>query len=195
MQDALFSNPAVGALLRSAGNIAVDRRNKNNQALFKGTFEGENGEAIPPVDAQPTFHPFLALAAGECVAVFPEGTSHTSPHMLEFKDGTSWAALEYLKYLSGVADGKKKVGAKKAVIIPVAISYVDKAKYRSRIVVEYGKPITMDAFEEEFMSLEEGASKLAVKRLTKRLELEMMKMSVNAPDWWVRRARRSDHVR
>lgn len=103
--------------------------------------------------------------------------------MLEFKDGTSWAALEYLKYLSGVADGKKKARAKKAVIVPVAINYVDKAKYRSRIVVEYGKPITMDDFEDDFMSLEEGVSKQAVKRLTKRLELEMMKMSINAPDW------------
>jgi len=47
----------------------------------------------------------------------------------------------------------------------------------------YGKPITMDAFQEEFMSEVEGANKHAVKRLTRTLEVELLKSSVNAPDW------------
>lgn len=76
-----------------------------------------------------------AMAQGESIGVFPEGTSHTSPHMLPFKDGVAWAALEYVKYLSGAADGVKRSG-KKATIIPVGITYLDKAKYRSSIVVE-----------------------------------------------------------
>ena len=76
-----------------------------------------------------------AMARGECIAVFPEGTSHTSPQLLPFKDGISWLALEYLKYLYGESDGKPKAGAKKAVIVPVGLSYLDKSKYRSRIVV------------------------------------------------------------
>jgi glycerol-3-phosphate O-acyltransferase/dihydroxyacetone phosphate acyltransferase len=74
------------------------------------------------------------LARNEAIAVFPEGTSHTSPHMLPFKDGISWLALEYLKYLNGQADGVKKQG-KKAVVIPVGLTYLDKSKYRSKIVV------------------------------------------------------------
>jgi hypothetical protein len=41
----------------------------------------------------------------------------------------------------------------------------------------------MDAFEEQFLSTEEGQSKLAVKRLTKIIELELWKNTVNAPDW------------
>lgn len=55
VKDSLFKNPAMGALLRNAGNIgalyyclfehapdpaAVDRKTKNNQKLFKGTFDG-----------------------------------------------------------------------------------------------------------------------------------------------------------
>ena len=40
VKDSLFKNPAVGALLLNAGNIPVDRKNKNNQSLFRGTFEG-----------------------------------------------------------------------------------------------------------------------------------------------------------
>ncbi|KAJ9108766.1 hypothetical protein QFC21_000086 [Naganishia friedmannii] len=162
VKDSLFSNPIAGAILKNAGNIPVDRKNKNNQSLFKGTFE--------------------EMARGDSIGVFPEGTSHTSPHMLPFKDGIAWAALEYVKFLNGAADGTVRKG-KKAVIIPVGITYLDKAKYRSSIVVEYGAPITTEAFEEEFLSQDEGANKLAVKRLTKTLELEMMKLTVNAPDW------------
>ena len=75
------------------------------------------------------------MTLGESIGVFPEGTSHTSPHMLPFKDGVSWAALEYVKYLAGAADGVKKKG-RKAVIVPVGITYLDKAKYRSSIIVE-----------------------------------------------------------
>jgi len=49
----LFANPAAGYILKSAGNIPVDRTTKDNTILFKGTFE--------------------VLAKGEAVAVFPEG--------------------------------------------------------------------------------------------------------------------------
>jgi 1-acyl-sn-glycerol-3-phosphate acyltransferase len=75
------------------------------------------------------------LALGESIGVFPEGTSHTSPHMLPLKDGISWAALEYLSYLSGKAEGVKHDG-KKVQIVPVGITYMDKSKYRSKIIVE-----------------------------------------------------------
>jgi 1-acyl-sn-glycerol-3-phosphate acyltransferase len=52
-KSTLFSNPIAGYILRSAGNIPVDRTTKDNAILFKGTFE--------------------ALARGEAIAVFPEG--------------------------------------------------------------------------------------------------------------------------
>lgn len=41
----------------------------------------------------------------------------------------------------------------------------------------------MDQYEPEFFSESEGDSKLAVKRLTRQIELEIRKASVNAPDW------------
>ncbi len=116
-------NPAVAALLLNAGNIPVDRKNKNNQSLFLGTFE--------------------VLALGESIAVFPEGTSHTSPHMLPLRDGISWSALEYLKYLEGTGgdarsekrERERKKG-RKAMVVPVGITYIDKAKYRSSVIVQ-----------------------------------------------------------
>jgi hypothetical protein len=41
----------------------------------------------------------------------------------------------------------------------------------------------MDEYAEQFLSEEEGASRIAVKRLTRRIDLEMWKHTVNAPDW------------
>ncbi|WVF72917.1 hypothetical protein IAT40_007735 [Kwoniella sp. CBS 6097] len=163
VKDSLFKNPAVGALLRNAGNIAVDRKTKNNQKLFKGTFE--------------------ALALNESIGVFPEGTSHTEPHMIPLKDGTSWAALEYVRYLKGTEENGGPKKGKKAIVIPVGIAYVDKRRYRSRVVVHYGEPIHMEDFEDLFLSEHEGDTKLAVKRLTRLIDVEIKKMTVNAPDW------------
>ncbi|ORY33433.1 hypothetical protein BCR39DRAFT_520025 [Naematelia encephala] len=163
VKDSLFKNPAVGALLRNAGNIAVDRKNKNNQTLFRGTFQ--------------------ALALNECIGVFPEGTSHTEPHLIPLKDGTAWAALEYVRYLLGTEENAGPKDGKRAVIVPVGISYVDKAKYRSRVIATYGKAISMDNYVDEFLSEEEGKRKLAVKRLTRATEVALRQMTVNGPDW------------
>ena len=41
----------------------------------------------------------------------------------------------------------------------------------------------MDNYEAEFLSSEEGHAKLAVKRLTRFIDVEMRRMTVNSPDW------------
>lgn len=76
------------------------------------------------------------MALGESIGVFPEGTSHTEPHMIPLKDGVSWAAMEYVRYLKGTPENAGKKKGKKAVVVPISIAYADKAKYRSRVVVQ-----------------------------------------------------------
>src|SRR5262245_52267695 len=49
----------------------------------------------------------------------------------------------------------------------------------------FGRPITMDAYKQQFMSRVEGAPRAAVKRLTKAIETELTEATVNAPDWYV----------
>ncbi|CED83161.1 Phospholipid/glycerol acyltransferase [Phaffia rhodozyma] len=167
VKDSLFKNPALGALLLNAGNIPVDRKTKNNQVLFKGTFE--------------------ALVRDEVIGVFPEGTSHTHSRLMPVKDGVGWTALEYVKYLedqraSSTSDGEKN-SVRPAIVIPVGITYSDKTKYRSRVAIEFGTPITVDEYSEQFLSTEEVEAKSAVKRLTKSVEDAMIELTVNAPDW------------
>ena len=76
-KDSLFKNPAARAILLDAGNIPVDRKTKNNQQLFAGTFD--------------------VLKLDECVAIFPEGTSYTEPGMMDIKDGASWVRLYFFE--------------------------------------------------------------------------------------------------
>lgn len=43
----------------------------------------------------------------------------------------------------------------------------------------------MDAYKEQFLSGVEGASRAAVKRLTRAIESELLEATINAPDWYV----------
>ena len=54
-KNSLFANKFINAILASGGVVPVDRKTKNNKALFAATFE--------------------VLSLGEVVALFPEGIS------------------------------------------------------------------------------------------------------------------------
>lgn len=88
----------------------MDRKSKDRQKLFKGTFE--------------------ALEKGKAVALFPEGTSYTEPRIMQVKDGAAWAALEYLKYKQAHPELADQPDVK---IVPAAIVYTNKSKYRSAV--------------------------------------------------------------
>ncbi|KAI0644683.1 glycerol-3-phosphate-acyltransferase [Trametes meyenii] len=158
----LFANPVMKYILTSACNIPVDRKAQDKQLLFRGTFR--------------------ALAAGHAVALFPEGTSYTEPHIVQVKDGAAWAALEYMKWVKENPDKVMK-GAENVQIIPAAIVYTNKSKYRSQVIMEFGQPIGMDEYLQQFMSRSEGAPRAAVKRLTAAIERELTEATINAPDW------------
>lgn len=78
--------------------------------LFKGTFD--------------------TLHKDKAVALFPEGTSYTEPKIMQVKEGAAWAALEYAKLQREQPAGNR---SKQIVIVPVAIVYTNKSKYRSDV--------------------------------------------------------------
>lgn len=99
-------------ILTSACNIPVDRKAKDRKKLFAGTLE--------------------ALSRGAAVALFPEGTSYTEPRIMQVKDGAAWAALEYTKWQKENGNTGKPVQ-----VIPAAIVYTNKSKYRSSVSVKW----------------------------------------------------------
>ena len=52
-------------------------------------------------------------------------------------------------------------------------------------MVNYGKPIVVDDYMEEFLSEGEGAARSAAKRLTRDIENWLIRSTINAPDWLV----------
>lgn len=106
----LFANPIAKYVLTSSGCIPVERKSKDRMVLFKGTFD--------------------TLSKDKAVALFPEGTSYTEPKIMQVKDGAAWAALEYAKLQREKPVGN---GSKGVVIVPVAIVYTNKNKYRSDV--------------------------------------------------------------
>ncbi|KAJ7213017.1 hypothetical protein GGX14DRAFT_446036 [Mycena pura] len=155
----LFINPVASYLLYSSGNIPVDRKSKDRKVLLKGTLE--------------------ALSKGYAVALFPEGTSYTEPRIMQVKDGAAWAALEYAKMVHEHPEGHLRP----VTVVPAAIVYTNKTKYRSDVIVEYGRPITMESYIEQFCSETEGAPRAAVKRLTRAIESALVETTINGPDW------------
>ncbi|KAI6010515.1 glycerol-3-phosphate-acyltransferase [Pisolithus marmoratus] len=154
----LFNHPVLAYILYSSGNIPVDRKSKDRQVLFQGTFD--------------------ALAHGKAVALFPEGTSYTEPQIMQVKDGAAWAALEYTKWAH-----KCDLEGPEVKIVPAAIVYTNKSKYRSDVIMEFGKPISMGDYKEQFFSDLEGTRRTAVKRLTRVIERQLVETTINAPDW------------
>lgn len=41
----------------------------------------------------------------------------------------------------------------------------------------------MDTYKEQFFSCVDGDPRVAVKRLTRAIEVELVETSINAPDW------------
>jgi glycerol-3-phosphate O-acyltransferase / dihydroxyacetone phosphate acyltransferase len=75
-----------------------------------------------------------ALDRGATVAIFPEGTTHDRPHLVELRTGVARIALQAVD--SGV-DGVR--------IVPVGIAYEDKIALRGRALVAFGEAIDVAA--------------------------------------------------
>ncbi|KAI0246459.1 hypothetical protein BJV78DRAFT_1135151 [Lactifluus subvellereus] len=155
----LFVNPVLRKVLYSTGNIPVDRKNKDRQALFRGTIE--------------------ALSRGSAVALFPEGTSYTEPRIMQVKDGAAWAAFEYNKW----ASENPEQASQELVIVPCAIVYTNKSKYRSYVIMEFGSPITTTSYLGQFLEGDESSRRASVKLLTRTIESRLIELTINAPDW------------
>ena len=118
----MFANPLVRAIMLSSGAIPVKRNAYNGN----GTVSGSGSGVSPQISL---FHESsMALAHGAVIGVFPEGTSYTSPGILQVMSGAAWAAIDYVKWTR-----EQAVKCKKLTIVPVGIVYTDKARYQSRV--------------------------------------------------------------
>jgi glycerol-3-phosphate O-acyltransferase / dihydroxyacetone phosphate acyltransferase len=113
-KSTLFNVPVLGAAMRAIGSVPVYRSQDGHDT-------GQNAKAFEAVHR--------ALAAGQAIALFPEGKSHSLPGLVELKTGAARMALS---------------GEGRTCIVPVGITYADKARFRSRVTLWIGRPLDAD---------------------------------------------------
>ena len=136
-----FRNPVARLAMESFDSIPVYRA-QDAAAGAGDTAQNEQSFALSRE----------ALAQGEWLALFPEGTSHSDPQMRPLKTGAARIALSTAAALDvdiaprestdhpGLAAGQ---GAGRDVsIVPVGLAYEAKTVFRSDVLLLVGRPIS-----------------------------------------------------
>ncbi|HEX2780496.1 MAG TPA: lysophospholipid acyltransferase family protein [Gemmatimonadaceae bacterium] len=123
----LFENPLLRVFLRAVGMVPL-RRASDERAR-----RGAGGAPDPRRNADAFRAVIEALAARRAVLVFPEGKSHDDPTIAPLKTGTARMALQ-----------AREAGVRDIAILPIGFVFEDKARPRTRILVEVGEPLRVD---------------------------------------------------
>jgi len=174
-KDKLFRWP-LAPILTGLGAVPIARRMDYAQGSSRdnsGAFDALQG----------------VLAEGHCIGIFPEGLSHDAPQLARLRKGAARIALGTLQSHPGVP----------LVIVPTGLTYVHRKRFRSRVLVQFGAPIRLDA---AWIERWQADSHAAAEALTHEIEASLRGLTVNAPDWQtlrvldgVRRLYQPAHIR
>lgn len=106
-----------------------------------------------------------ALARGEPMALFPEGTSHSDPQLKPFKTGAARIAL------SAEAEHDFQLGLR---VIPAALVYDAKTIFRSSALVSFGAPIEVARYAEAYAADAHEAARALTQAMREGLEAEAL---------------------
>lgn len=152
-KSTLWRHPVVGPLVMLMGSIPVYRRQDD-------------------ADVRLNFDSFArardALCAGGTVALFPEGRSHNETQPLPLKTGAARIALQAESHHAGA----------ELRIVPLGITYENKGKFRSRVVLRIGVPIDPGVEAQEYGT----TPRAAVRSLTTRIAAGLLSVTP-ATEW------------
>jgi 1-acyl-sn-glycerol-3-phosphate acyltransferase len=124
-KSTLFANPLGRLAMDAFGTIPVYRAREAGAAAGDAS---RNDETFARCRQ--------ALARGEALALFPEGTSHSDPQLRPLKTGAARIALS----TAAERDGQLPI-----TVAPVGLHYERKALFRSRVLLVVGEPIDVNA--------------------------------------------------
>ena len=152
-KEPLFRVPLFGWLLKGLGALPVFRKQDHPGKMEKndGTLSAAAG----------------ALAEGRAVTIFPEGKSHSEPQLADIKTGCARIALRVAK------------GGSALRVVPVGLTYQQKHKFRSRVHIEVGEAILVQAAGSQ--SPEDEAE--WVRQLTAQVSDELRRVTLNLEEW------------
>ena len=149
----LFHHPLVAPFLKALRALPVQRRQD------EGSDMAQNARTFEACEQ--------SLAAGEAVALFPEGLSHNEPSLQPVKTGAARIAGRALK-----------AGAEGLAILPVGLVFEEKAVFRSEVTAVVGLPVPCADLD-----FGEGEAPEAVTALTERIAAALHSVTVNAERW------------
>jgi 1-acyl-sn-glycerol-3-phosphate acyltransferase len=149
-RSGLFLVPVMRRLLLCQGAVAVFRRGdphsdpERNREMFGRCFQ--------------------MFTDGAALLIFPEGQSHSDPHLHPFKTGAARLVL-----------GARDANAEPAVL-PVGLTFTRKGRFRGSVLVQFGAPVPIDP--------ELGiAREHDVRELTAVLERAAAEVTLNTESW------------
>lgn len=151
----LFQNPLFAWLLARAGVVPLVRAKDVSAGSVKGSADPQrNARAFQALRS--------VLERGGAVLIFPEGISHDEPSLAPLRTGAARIALQ----------ARDEGGVGGLSIVPIGLTFERKDAPRSRVLVQVGEPIAIDAWE--------GASADgAVQSLTDEIDSRLRAVTLN----------------
>ncbi len=153
-REPLFRVPVLGWILRGLDALPVYRKQDHPGLMEKN--EGTLDAAANALEEQ------------RAITIFPEGKSHSAPQLSDIKTGCARIALKVAK------------GGQALRIIPIGLTYAQKHQFRSRVHVEVGEPILVEAVTG---ALEGDDEQQWVRALTNKVGDAMRAVTLNLETW------------
>jgi glycerol-3-phosphate O-acyltransferase / dihydroxyacetone phosphate acyltransferase len=152
-REPLFRVPVMGWLLKGLDALPVYRKQDHPGLMEKN--EGTLDTAA------------AALVSGRAITIFPEGKSHSAPQLSEIKTGCARIALKVAKAGQAMR------------IIPIGLTYEQKHRFKSRVHIEVGEGLLVEAASPSSPEAEQEW----VRTLTDRVGAAMRSVTLNLEDW------------
>lgn len=128
-------------------------------------------KCLPKVDQTNVFKNVEdSLKKGGCIGMFPEGGSHDQSDLLPFKAGIALMTFSTIVN-TGVVP----------VIIPSGLKYFKRQEFRSRVIIEFGRPYKPSKKLVELYK--SGQKRKAVSKMLKDLQDRMHEVTYTAPSY------------
>jgi glycerol-3-phosphate O-acyltransferase / dihydroxyacetone phosphate acyltransferase len=146
-KEPLFRNPFIGPVLKALGGLPVYRRQDHPDQMHQNerTFDAA----------------IAALHAGDAVQIYPEGQSHSNPHLTPLKTGAARIALR------AEAEKDWQLGLH---IVPIGLTYTRKTFFRGRAVAVVGEAFRITDWKASYESDQVAAVKSLTDAFTQKLE-------------------------
>ena len=152
-----FSHPVLGPFFRSIGIIPLHRA-RDHSGVAPPAAGDRNTDAFRAI--------LDSLEARRVVLIFPEGTTHSGPELVPLKSGAARLALA----------ARNDRDIRGLQLIAVGLVFESKSRPRSRVLVQFGEPLSVDRW-----SAEAGEGHSAVHALTAAIDKRLRAVTLNFP--------------